>query len=258
MQESLRAADRRRALIEYVFRAGSAQVEELASHFGVSRMTIHRDLDILDTQGIVRKVYGGVTVRASNLVESNVLYRSHVSEREKQALAQAAAEMIEPGQAIIVDDSTTAAHLASFIPARKPLTVITNSLTMIEQIKDTHGVKTICLGGDYNPRFNAFFGYMCEQSIASLRANTLFMSTSTAYGGAAYHQEQDVVKTKRALMAAVDRRILMLDSSKFGMTALIKVAALSEFDVVLTDSGIPRAEADALRKDGVKLRIVSI
>ena len=250
--------ERQRALLDYVLRLGSAQIDELAEHFGVSRMTVHRDLDSLEQQGIVRRVYGGVTVRSSNLVESTFLYRSRLADRQKNAIAVAAAEMVEPGQAIIVDDSTTAARLTAFLPARKPLTVITNSQAVIEQLKDVHGVQTISLGGHYSSRFNAFFGYVCDQAIASLRANLLFMSTSTVFGGAAYHQEEDVVKTKRALMQVVDRRILLVDSSKFGMTALFRLADLKEFDLVITDKGIASAEGEALRKSGVHLKIAEV
>ncbi len=248
---------RRKALLDYLLPVGSAQVDELAAHFGVSRMTVHRDLRVLEEQGIVRRVHGGVTMRSSSLVESTILYRSRLADAEKEALAHAAAEMVEPGQAIILDDSTTVSRMAPLIVACKPLTVITNSLTVIDMLKGAHGIETVSLGGHYNPKFNAFFGYICEQSVATLRANTLFMSTSTVFGATAYHQQEEVVKTKRALMDAVDRRVLMVDSSKFGITALIKLANLNEFYTVITDSGIAAADAETLRKSGVQLRIVS-
>jgi DeoR/GlpR family transcriptional regulator of sugar metabolism len=249
---------RRKALLDYILPLGSAQVDELADHFGVSRMTVHRDLKILEEQGIVRRVHGGVTVRPSNLVDSTILYRSRLADREKDALARAAVDLVEPGQAIILDDSTTALRVAGELVTRQPLTVITNSLTVVDKLKESRGIETICLGGHYNPRFNGFFGYVCEQSVASLRANILFMSTSTVLGATAYHQQEEVVKTKRALMEAADKRILLIDSSKFGKTALIKLAALSEFDLVMTDSGIAASDAEALRKAGVELRVVEV
>ena len=248
--------ERQRMLLDYVLRLGSAQIDELATQFDVSRMTVHRDLTTLEEQGVVRRVHGGVTVRSSNLVESTFLYRSRLADSQKNAITAAAAELIEPGQAVIIDDSTTAGRLAALIPTRKPLTVITNSQTVIDQLKNVHGIEIISLGGHYSARFNAFFGYVCEQAIASLRANILFMSTSTVFGGAAYHQQEDVVKTKCALMKAVDKRVLMVDSSKFGMTALIRLANLRDFDMVITDSGLPEAEAEALRQNGVRLKIV--
>jgi DeoR/GlpR family transcriptional regulator of sugar metabolism len=247
---------RRKALLDFLLPIGSAQVEELASHFGVSRMTMHRDLKSLEDEGIVRRVHGGVTVCSSSLVESTILYRSHLADTEKEALAQAAVQMVEPGQAIIIDDSTTTSRMGPLLVGRKPLTVITNCLSVIDVLKDAHGIETICLGGHYNPRFNAFFGYLCEQAVASLRANILFMSASAVIGGAAYHQQEEVVKTKRLLMGAVDRRVLLVDSSKFGATALIKLAGLNEFDLVITDSGIAPADAEALHNGGVRLHVV--
>ena len=74
--------ERQRVLIDYVLRLGSARIDELASHFGVSRMTVHRDLTALEEQGVVRRVHGGVTVRSSNLVESTFLYRARLADRE--------------------------------------------------------------------------------------------------------------------------------------------------------------------------------
>lgn len=257
-EASPKIRDRRRLLLEYVLRAGSAQIDELTTQFRVSRMTVHRDLEELESQGKVRRVHGGVTVRSSNLVESTLQYRARLADREKDALAKAAAELVEPGQAIIIDDSTTAGRLTEHLQARSPLTVITNNLMVIDQLGSARDIDVVCLGGHLNPRFGAFYGYVCERAVASLRANTLFMSTSTVFGAAAYHQQEEVVKTKRALMAAADRRILMVDSTKFGVSALIKLADLAEFDLVITDGGISPTSAESLRQRGVDLRIVEV
>lgn len=253
---SRNVAQRRRLLLDYVIKSGSAQVDDLAARFAVSRMTVHRDLDALAEQGMVRKVHGGVTTRASSLIESNFLLRSRLAEPEKRALGRAAAALVEAGQSLILDDSTTAATMTPYLAAYQPLTVITNGLAVVERLRATPGVAVICLGGNYNPRFNAFFGLLCEQAIAALRANILFMSSSSVLGNAAYHQEQDVVKTKRALMAIAERRILLLDSRKFGLSALYHLADLSEFDLVLTDRAVTPAVAQSIRDAKVGLQIV--
>ena len=248
-------ARRRRQMLEAVTEAGSAQVDELASRFSISRMTVHRDLDDLAEQGLVRKVHGGVTTRASALVESNIALRQHASEAEKRAIGRLAADLIEPGQAIILDDSTTAAALIPFLPALAPLTVLTNSLGAAQALAGLPGIKVMCLGGLYLPTYNAFFGLICEQAIASLHASTLFLSASTVIGLAAYHQEAEVVTTKRALMQIVDRRVFMVGSDKFGMTALHRLADLSEFDIVLSDGGLDPQRRLELTKAGIDLRI---
>lgn len=254
-QTTLNVIRRRRMMLEAVAEAGSAQVDELAARFRISRMTVHRDLHDLAEHGLVRKVHGGVTMRPLSPVEADIHVRKHAFGHEKQALARSAARFIEPGQSIVIDDSTTAAALLPLLAGLAPLTVITNSLGVVQALCRLRGVRVICLGGDYVPAFDAFFGLVCEQAIASLRANTLFMSSSTVFGLAAYHQEQDVVKTKRALMAIVDRRILMVGSAKFGATALNRLADLAEFDIVLTDNGLDTRVRGELLSAGVNLHI---
>ena len=248
--------NRRKLMLELIIRAGSAQVEDLASRFGVSRMTIHRDLDALTERGMVRKQHGGVTLHESGSVESSFSYRTHLAERQKSAIARAAAALVHPGESVILDESTTTLCIAPHLSAKGPLTVITNGIAMIDRLKEAHGIRLISIGGTYNARLNAFFGLICETTMASLRANVLFMSTSAVDGDAAYHQDEEVVKTKRAFMASARRKVLMVDSSKFGVTALNRMAGLDAFDAVITDAGLPEPERDRLREAGAALTVV--
>jgi len=248
--------NRRRLILEQIIRSGSAQVEELASRFGVSRMTIHRDLDALTELGMVRKQHGGVTLHESNSVESSFSYRAHLAERQKTAIARAGAALVQPGQSVILDESTTTLYIAPHLSNVTPLTVITNGIAMIDRLKEAHGIQLIGLGGTHNPRLNAFFGLLCENAISSLRANILFMSTSAVFNGVIYHQDEEVLKIKRALMNIAHTKVLMVDSSKFGVTALNRLAGLEAFDVVITDSGLPERECDRLREQRVNLTVV--
>lgn len=247
---------RRKLMLEQIVRSGSAQVEDLASRFGVSRMTVHRDLDALAERGTVRKQHGGVTLHESSSVESSFAYRSHLAERQKQAIARAAAELVHPGQTVMLDESTTTLCMAPHLSGKTPLTVITNGLAMIDRLKDAHGIRLVGLGGTCNTRLGAFFGLVCETAVASLRANILFMSTSAVHAAAACHQDEEVLKAKRAFMAASDARILIVDSSKFGVTALHRMAGLDAFDAVITDSGLPAENRDRLRDERVRLTVV--
>ena len=248
--------NRRKLMLEQIIRAGSAQVDELAARFNVSRMTIHRDLDALTELGMVRKQHGGATLHESSLVESSFSYRAHLAERQKAAIARAGADLIQPGQSVILDESTTTLMLAPHLSAKTPLTVITNGIAMIDRLKEAHGIQLIALGGTHNPRLNAFFGLICENAIASLRANIVFMSTSAVRGGVVYHQDEEVLKIKRALLGIADTKVLILDSSKFGVTALNRLVPLDVFDVVITDNGLPAQEAERISKAKVDLRIV--
>lgn len=248
--------NRRKLMLEQIIRSGSAQVEDLAARFGVSRMTVHRDLDALAERGTVRKQHGGVTLRETGSVESSFSYRTHLAERQKHAIARAAAALVEPGQSVILDESTTTLCMVPHLSSRTPLTVITNGVAMIDRLREAHGIRLIGLGGTYNARLNAFFGLICETNVASLRAGLLFMSTSAIDGATVFHQDEEVLKTKRAFMAAAGRSILIADSSKFGVTALNRMAGLDAFHAVLTDSGLPEATRAELKEAGVALTVV--
>ncbi|WP_025885559.1 DeoR/GlpR family DNA-binding transcription regulator [Asaia prunellae] len=256
--ESKAVSARRREILDYVLENGGAQIEELVERFSTSRMTIHRDLHALSEQGLVRKVHGGVTMLASGVMETSVVHRMRRASREKQAIARVAASFIKAGDIIALDDSTTSRTLSENLPLSMPLTVLTNSMGIATQLAGARDISLICLGGKYHPRFDAFLGILCEQGTKSLRANTLFMSVSAVRDLGAYHQEQEIVKCKMALMEIVDRRILMIDSQKFEVTALNRLASLTDFDIVITDSGISESRKNRMLDAGINLHVAQL
>lgn len=256
--ESKAVSARRREILDYVLENGGAQIEELVDRFSTSRMTIHRDLHALSEQGLVRKVHGGVTMLASGVMETSVVHRMRRASREKQAIARVASSFIKAGDIIALDDSTTSRVLSENLPSGMPLTVLTNSMGIATQIAGARDISLISLGGKYHPRFDAFLGILCEQGTKSLRANTLFMSVSAVRDLGAFHQEQEIVKCKMALMEIVDRRILMIDSQKFDVTALNRLASLSDFDVVITDSGVSDSQKNRMLDAGINLHIAQM
>ena len=254
---SLAPEQRQERIAELVLKQPFIAAKDLAERFDVSLMTIHRDLDELEAHGVLRKVRGGATPQASSLFESNVRYRLTVASEEKQALARAALVQIEPGQAVLIDESTTGLALARLVPARVPLTVITNSLSVMQELRSVRDIKLIVLGGDYWPRHEAFCGLACEAAVSALRADVLFMSSTAISGGVAYQPDQDMAIAKRAMIAAAGRRVLLVDHSKFGRVALHRLAPLTAFDLVMTDDGIDDAGLRQLQEAQVAFEVVS-
>jgi DeoR/GlpR family transcriptional regulator of sugar metabolism len=235
---------------------GSVRIQDLAETFGVSSMTIHRDLDVLQSQGWLRKVRGGATAEPSALFHGDFGHRSHAMLPAKQAIAAAAVELIRPGQAVVVDDSTTALSLAELLPGRLPITVVTNFLAAIKLLAGQPGVDLVGLGGAYYPAYDAFLGMRTLEAIQPIRADVLFMSTTAVTDGICYHTSTDTIQVKRALMAAAAQRVLLVDHSKFARRALNELCPLTAFDVVFVDSGLdPRIVAD-LSAQGVNIRVV--
>ena len=257
-EHGLSTDNRRRKLMHYILEAGAAQVDELMAAFGVSRMTVHRDLDELQRQGVVRKIRGGATAEPSTLFESDFRYRVHQGQREKHAIARHAARYIEPGQSIFMDESTTVLALTDYLNASLPLTIATNGMSVVDAVREVDGIDLIVLGGNYNRRFYGFFGLYTEQIIESLRINTLFMSASAVVGTITYNQNQQVVKVKRAMMAVAEQRILLVDQHKFSMSALNRLADLREFDRVIVDDGLSEDLKASLLEQQVKLEIVQL
>ncbi len=142
-------AQRQEQIADYVLQQSFVRVQELADLFNVSLMTVHRDLDELETQGILRKVRGGATVLPSSLFESDVRYRLSTALKEKEAIAEVALSCVEPGQAVLLDASTTILALSRRLPRMIPLTVISNCLTIIQELSKVKGIDLISLGGEF-------------------------------------------------------------------------------------------------------------
>lgn len=236
---------------------GSVRIEDLAREFGVSIMTVHRDLDDLADQQLVRKVRGAATVLPSALFESGVRARLARQAREKEALARAAAEHVESGQAVMLDDSTTGVFLARLLPSRAPLTVITNFLAVMRELSSKPGIRLIGLGGTYYEWADAFMGGMTVDAIRSLRVDLVVMSTSAVTDGVCYHQSQETVTFKKAMLEVAASRILYVDHAKFSRRALHALAPLTAFDLVIVDDGTPREIVEQMRSSGITLEVVS-
>lgn len=229
---------------------GAIRIEQVAERFGISVMTAHRDLDELERRGLLRKSRGVASAMSTALVESSDVYRAGRQLPEKAAIAQAALKFIEPGQAIIIDDSTTSLHLAEQLSSKSPLTVITNCLTVIDAVKGMRGITLLGLGGDYYNWCSAFMGGWTTAAIRELRADLFVMSTSAISDDIAFHQTQETVAVKRAMFESSSKRILLADHTKFDHRALHAMLPLVDFDAVIVDDRTDPTHVKRLRDAG--------
>lgn len=226
-----------------VLSKGEVSLDDLAASLGVSRMTIHRDLEVLETRGVLRKIRNGATAQPSSAFESNVEFRMARAVDAKQALAAHAVGLIEPGDVILLDEATTLFPMIPHLAEIDDLTVVTNFLPIQAAVSKLSGVKLIGLCGEYVRRFDTFSGPLCEQSVRQLRINRYFTSTTAIAGDGAFHPNSMIAGTKRAMMRASVRKYLLADVSKFERTALHRFADLDEFDQIITDTPLGPARA---------------
>ncbi len=246
---------RQEIITRNVMEKGWVSVEELVETLGVSRMTVHRDLDELEDSGVLRKVRNGASVQPSSLFESDYRYRITQQSTEKRAICERAASFIEPGTSLMMDDSTTVMPLVEFFPRIESLTVITHFLPVIQHLSIQRNVHLIALGGEYLPQFETFIGILCQQAIASLRADACFLSASACDAGELYHPETELINMKRAMMKQCIQKYLLLDHSKFGRIALHRLASLKEFDCVITDSKIDPEHLKMLKDNAQRVEV---
>ena len=251
---------RQRLITERVVAQGSCSAQELAGEFGVSIMTIHRDLDELERRGIVRKFHGGVTAQPSGVFESQLSYRMMSKAQEKSAIAQVALRYVEPGMSVMLDDSTSILHMIPGLAERAPLHVATTFLAGLRRLADIASdsdLTIIGLGGVYDLPHDSFVGMQCLEQIAGIRADALFMSTSSISATDAFHQEERIVALKRAMVYAATKRYLLVDHTKLGRVALHKIVPLDEFDLIITDAGADPSLLAAWDASGIRYEVAS-
>ncbi|MBB4066296.1 DeoR/GlpR family DNA-binding transcription regulator [Gellertiella hungarica] len=251
----MKREDRRQAIMDLLVEQRMVELDALSERFGVSRMTIHRDLDDLEEAGMLRKVRGGATIESSTQFESDFRFRERQEGEAKRRMAEAALELIEPGMTVAVNDGSMAAVLGSILPRKRPLTVITNNAAIIETLRMEPGITTIALGGVYSAKFNAYFGVVTEESMARLRADIAFISAPAVSGGMAFHMDDGVIRAKRAMIASASRACLLVNHQRFGKSALHVLARISDFERVITDDLPPREALEAFEKNGAMLDV---
>ena len=164
MRGCMKRDGRRQAIMDMLVNVRSVTLDNLADHFAVSRMTIHRDLENLEQAGLLRKVRGGATIEAGARFESDFRIRAMQDAGGKARMARAALALVEPGMTLLVNDGSTAALLGRGLVEKRPLTVITNNAAILDHLRDQPGMTLIALGGTYSAKYNAFFGGITEHA----------------------------------------------------------------------------------------------
>ncbi|WP_084631122.1 DeoR/GlpR family DNA-binding transcription regulator [Demequina aestuarii] len=248
----MHASQRREAILTAVFEQGTVLTRDLAARLGVSEVTIRTDFEVLEQQGRVARVHGGVTMSETPLMGFDA--RSTQNVEAKQRIAAAAARLIRDGSTVILDSGTTIYSLARQLPTVTDLVVLTPGVNIALTLMDVSGVQLRLLGGRMVPRIAATVGSPRQQGIEGEIAHIAFL------GAGGMDSDHDVVEgsfdiaeSKRALAAIARRKVLLADASKWFTYDRHKVMNVSGFDTVITDDAMPALTQDAIRATGVEL-----
>ncbi|WP_143044381.1 DeoR/GlpR family DNA-binding transcription regulator [Paenibacillus sp. CF384] len=249
---------RKSALLQYLSLQSSVTTKELSEKFAVSKMTIHRDLLELEQQGLVKRSHGGA-VSVNVLLEEPALQEKIERNQDiKERLARYAAEQfIGEGDVIILEGGTTAAKMVPYL-VKPDLTVVTNGLDVLTQLKTAANRLTVlCSGGILREASGTFVGPVAESFFTQFHAKTVFLS-ALSFSEEIGFTDPNLMDTqvKKSMIQSGAKIVMMLDSSKYGTRSFATVARLDEISVLVTDDGIPEQIREACDKAGVELHIV--
>lgn len=259
--ESARAGvtERRRLILQRLQEQEFVTVDELVDEFGVTGMSVRRDLGALAERGLVTRVRGGAT-RARNALPSRVYMESERRHaQEKARIARAAQELLDGASSAIFYSGSTVAKVAAALSEerRRTLTVVTPALPIINEVSNWVDPHLVAVGGVYLPSYMAFVGPQAVSSLSAISADVAIMGCdglTAAEGMTTPHQLVAEIGTMTVQRAR--RTVVVADSSKIGRRGFTPIAPASDITTLVTDTGASRTDLDALRSLGVEVVVV--
>ena len=261
--------ERQQRIINEININGRVIVSELVTLCQVSQETIRRDLSQLEKRGLLQRSHGGaVLIKKQNTGtqgnsrianQSELTFRQRINEHvdEKMIIAKRALDFISPGDCILLDSSTTCWYLARQLPDID-LTVLTNSLRIVQTLAARGSIRTICLGGEYSDRDEAFHGVVAEQPLREFQINKIFFSCSSL-GNDGYLREgnENNAHLKQQMLLAAEKKHLLMDGSKFLRPSFARICHYRDVDFLITDQLKDKELEQELAWNGVNVIVCS-
>ena len=248
--------ERHQKIAELLEKNGHVTVADMVKLFNVSEMTIRRDFDILEAQGVLRRVHGGAVSDRGRSYEPPFISRSVENLTEKQRIGKAAAALINNGDSISLDVGTTTLEIAKNIKEKQDLTVITPSLHIASELIDHHGIRLILTGGFLRHGELSMVGYLAERVFSEFYVDKLFLGAGGVdlkAGLTEFNIEDTLVK--RAMVESAKEVVLVVDSTKFRSIALGSIVPLTRIHTIVTDKNLDPDIQEELETMGLKLII---
>jgi DeoR/GlpR family transcriptional regulator of sugar metabolism len=244
MQEVLRMLETRDAV----------HVTELSKVFDVSEVTVRSDLSQLARRGLVARVRGGVRPLERGQSELGFDFRLRLEVARKQAIARAAAAMVDEGEAVALDSSTTAYYLALELRTKKELVVVTNGLLIAAALADAPGISVLVTGGMLRLHAMSLVGDLGADALRATQISKGFLGArGLSIDRGLMDLNPDEVRIKREMASVCERVIGIVDGTKWHRTALLPFIAAEQVHAIVTDSSAPAGEVEAWEERGVEI-----
>ncbi|MFY9661089.1 MAG: transcriptional repressor AgaR [Terriglobales bacterium] len=253
--------ERRREILGVLHRDGRVLVKDLARQFRISQITIRKDLEFLDGQGVIQRTHGGaLPVQSGALLDPTLREKEKLHRKQKTEIALAAARLVEDGQSVLLDSGTTTTAIARALKhslnTRARLTVITNAINIAAELAGTN-IEVILTGGTLRKNSFSLVGPLAERTLRQLSADILFLGVD-GFDTAAGLFTPNLLESEvnRTMVEIARRTIAVCDSSKFGRRSLCNIMPVAAVHEVITDTQILKSDLRALKEAGVKVTLV--
>ncbi len=256
MSEFTPTPERQKQILSLLSKQGRLSVSEIVEQFSISEATVRRDLESLASQSKALRVHGGVIAVEQAPPELPILQRESEQADEKSLIGKAAAELIADGETVFLGSGTTVLEAAKNLRERKKLTVITNSLPVLNALAGIKEITVVSLGGQLRESELSFIGHITEQALAELRVDKVIIGArglSLEHGLTNDYLQETL--TDRAILKIGHEVILVADHSKVNRVSTALLAPLSSMNTFVTDSKADKKFIQALKKQNIKIVI---
>ena len=248
------AEERHKRIENYLQKVEFASLEELAKHVSASISTVRRDLTALETTGALKRTHGGARVVAPRSDEFTFSARDTHQLTEKEAIGRACAELIQPGQSVIVDAGTTAYHVARYLEEKAPH-IITNSLPVANLFAGANRLEVVLTGGVIYPRLGVLVGPLTVDAFKRIHADIAIMSGGGIALEGVSNSHGLLIDIQREMINSAQKVIFCFDHTKFGRQSVLPLCGLECIDTIVTDSGAPAELVEQFRNKGIEVII---
>jgi DeoR/GlpR family transcriptional regulator of sugar metabolism len=256
MSEYISSEDRQTSIIALLSRQGRLSVADIVGQFGVSEATARRDLETLAEQGKIQRVHGGALPLKHAPPEAPLLQREQEQLFEKQRIGQAVAALVRDGETIFLGSGTTVLQVARNLRFRQNLTVITNSLPVMNTLANVPGITLVALGGMLRPSELSFIGHITEQALAEVRADKVIIGVhAISLENGLTNDYLPETMTDRAILKAGREVIVVADHTKINAVATAFLAPLTSINTLVTDQQAPSDFVASLRQNNISVHL---
>lgn len=254
----LSVAERHKYILDHLNKYGFVRISDVANELGVTKVTIRKDVKILESKGLLYKVHGSARSANPHVADTDVHVKGNIHREAKERIAVKATELLEDNDSIIMASGSTIFAFAEAIRQnfRSRLNVVTTFLKTSVLLNDVEDINVVQLGGCVHKKSLSAIGSYAETALSDFSCSKLFFGVDgidLEHGITTSTIEE--AKLTQTMMRSASKIIILADSSKFGQRGFGRICSLEDIDVIVTDAGVSEQAMAMAEEAGVDLII---